>query len=302
MQQKISSKLVVSALACLLCVPVFAGQNKKHNLDIAYEHSKYTYREPHMAYPIKDYGSKNGISVSYMMRSLLSRDYDETDSTFGILDFRYMGGDVKYKGWVGEIDPETWEETNVTPYSQGGLDDYYFEASLKLGQTFQFTDWLGLWPYFGVGWRQLTNHGDEMEDGGYKRVQTYVYIPIGTNLKFDVGEHFAITLNGQFDWMVYGNIYNSFNNRVEFPRVGSFDSISMQQHKGYGLRASVRADLDVGKIGFFAEPFWRYWHIQNSEPWTYIFEEGGEWWKARGGFVEPFNTTHEYGFRVGITF
>lgn len=289
-------EIVVFALACLLCMPAWAKQEKKHNLEIAYEHSSYTYKEPHMEKKVKDSGSKNGVSMRYTMRSLLSSEFDEADPSFAMLDLRYMRGDVKYEGWMGYTDFNTGEEWSE-PYSQSGLDDYYFEAALKAGRILTLgTDRLELWPYLGIGWRQLTNHADELT-GGYKRTQTYVYIPIGTDFKWKVDDRFSLTLNGQFDWLIHGN---NHNDGVLSPDLSEVESISMGQDQGYGLRLSVRADIEAGKVGFFVEPFWRYWHIQNSEEfWLYW---GGDPSQPAICFVEPFNTTREYGLRVGITF
>lgn len=298
-------KLLWLLFAVLIALPASA-QNKKHNLEIAYERSSYTYKEPHMENPIKDYGMKNGVSLLYTMRSVLSRDLNEDDPSFAMLELRYMTGDVKYKGWV-EYTDEYWNSW-IEPFSKSGLRDYYFEAAFKLGRTYQLAAPLELWPYFGIGWRYLTNHAEELGEGGYKRTQTYIYVPIGTNLKWDVSKNVTITLNGQFDWLIHGNNHSD-EVLTDSVVLGTWSqhSLSFSQSQGYGLRASVKAEVDAGKIGFFVEPFWRYWHIQNSD----VVSFAGKFTDDEGNeivipdlirFWEPFNTTHEYGLRVGITF
>ncbi|MBO5910973.1 MAG: hypothetical protein J6Q05_02100 [Elusimicrobiaceae bacterium] len=281
-------KKLVCLLLLAICLPALA-QDKKHNWEIAYEHSKYTYKEPHMANPIKDYGHKNGVSIKYLQRSVLTPgDVTDSDHSFAALDFRYMSGDVTYKGWLKNLD--TGE---VTPNSESGIKDYYFEASLKIGAVYRLADPLDIWPYLGLGWRQLRNHS-EKGIGGYQRTSTYIYLPLGTNLRCKVSDTVSFTLNGQFDVLLHGNQYSRMSD------VWDGDDSSNRQNQGYGIRASVRGDVNLGKVGLFIEPFWRYWHIQNSnEEWFY---EGGDPTKPVLSLVEPFNTTSEWGIRAGITF
>ncbi|MBR2082847.1 MAG: hypothetical protein IJ876_07605 [Elusimicrobiaceae bacterium] len=272
-----------------LGLPASAMQAKKHNLELAYEHSKYTYKEPHMAYPIKDYGHKNGVSIIYTMRSVLSSGYNEEDPSFASLEGRYMGRDVTYKGWM------SYSDGTVEPASAGGLKDYYFEAALKLGRVYQLSQSFGLWPYLGIGWRQLRNHLEDMGEGGYQRTSTYIYLPIGTDLKYTLNDRVTLSVNGQFDILLHGNQYSRMTDLEMF-----MDDASNRQSQGYGIRASAKASVDLGKIGVFMEPFWRYWHIQNSSVETFYYDRdpsnpGLDLW-------EPFNTTHEYGIRAGIMF
>lgn len=282
-------KRMLVFLLCLLSVPAFAGTHaKKHSLEIAYEHSNYTYREPGL---MKLSGPKNGVSVSYLMRSVLSADFNSEDTSFAMLDFRYMDGDTKYDGGY-----MNWDGT-ITPYSEGGLDDYYFEAAFKLGKSFELASPLTLYPYFGIGWRQLRNHMDELASGGYQRTQTYLYIPFGAQVEWDIAPVFTLTFKGEADWMVYGN------NNSEL--VGGYsvydrDSVSFHQSQGYGLRVSAKGQVNLNKIGLFIEPFFRYWHIQNSEEvWFYW---GGDPSSPALSMVEPKNNTKEYGIRLGIAF
>ncbi len=286
-----SKKVVLGVFIGLLCLPSFALENKRHNLEVAYEHSSYTYREPHMANPIKlKSHNKNGVSAVYTMHSVLSTDVIEDDSTFAKLGFRYMGGDVSYDGWL-----QYWDGT-VEPSSAGGLKDYYFEAFLTFGAVYDLgTSWR-VGPHLGIGWRQLRNHLEEMGAGGYQRTSTYIYLPLGSDLKWQLSERTSLTLNGQFDVLLHGNQYSRV---TDLP--GFADDASNRQGEGYGIRVSLKAQTDISKsFGVFIEPFWRYWHIQNSdEEWFYY---NGDPSQPAFPLVEPFNTTHEYGFRVGVAF
>ncbi len=282
-------KLILALLAGLICFPAFAVEHKKHNVEFAYEHSKYTYREPHMANPIKDHGHKNGASIVYTNYSLLSSEYDERDPSFGQIELRYMGGNVDYDGWM------QYTNGTVTPFSASGLKDYYFEAALKVGRVYTLSNPLELAPYLGLGWRQLRNHAEEMGMGGYERTSTYIYLPVGLNFTYAPGERFSLTLNGQFDILLHGNQYSRM---TDIP--GYLDDASNRQDQGFGARVSVKAALDMKGCGLFIEPFWRYWHIQNSnEVWYYYNADPT---MPAFALIEPFNTTHEYGIRAGIMF
>ena len=134
-----------------------------------------------------------------------------------------------------------------------------------------------------------------MGSGGYQRTSTYIYLPLGTNLRYKASEKVSFTLNGQFDVLLHGNQYSRMTDTALFG-----DDSSNRQDKGYGIRVSVRGDVNMGKVGMFVEPFWRYWHIQNSEEqWFY---PGGDPTQPGVSLVEPFNTTTEWGIRAGITF
>lgn len=283
-------KILLAFVAGLMYVSAFALDHNKHNVEFAYEHSKYTYREPHMAYPIKDYGRKNGASIKYTNYSLLSQEYDERDPSFGQIELRYMGGNVDYDGWM------QYSNGTVEPSKSEGLKDYYFEAALKVGRTYYLARPLELAPYLGLGWRQLRNHAEEMGAGGYERTSTYVYMPIGLNLVYAPTESFSLTLNGQFDWLLRGNQYSRM---TDIP--GYLSDSSNRQDQGYGVRVSVKAAVNLSRsMGIFIEPFWRYWHIQNSnEQWYYYNADPT---LPAFALIEPFNTTQEYGIRAGISF
>ncbi len=295
--KKMVKKIMCGVLVLFIGIPV-AAHEKKHSFEVAYETSHYVYREPHMQYRMKLSGRKHGVSAVYTMRSILSENYDENDSSFASIGFRCMTGNVKYTGWL------VYNDGSVEPDSSGGLSDYYLEADIKLGKRYRLSSLWSVDPYLGVGWRELRNDLGPEEEGGYKRTQTYVYIPLGTHLNWKMSERVSLAFNGQFDWMVHGNNNSGL---VGGYQAYNRDSVSFRQGQGYGLRVSAKATMDMGKIGLFVEPFWRYWHIQNSEKQYYdlhyIDDEGEEQIIENYGYYqEPFNTTQEYGVRVGITF
>ena len=112
-------KIVASLVALLVCLPVFA-ELKQHNLEIAYEHSDYGYRGPHMEHPIRDHGRKQGASLVYTRNSVVSQDVTDDDPSFASLELRYMDGKVDYddlpalSGHIKGIKPISQDATTTT--------------------------------------------------------------------------------------------------------------------------------------------------------------------------------------------
>ena len=128
---------------------------------------------------------------------------------------------------------------------------------------------------------------DDLGDSGYRRESTYIYLPVGFNLKQDFSKGWSLSANGQLDVLLSGKQASKGIAEVD---------IHNDQEEGYGLRGSVKLEKQFDKFGIFVEPFIRYWHIQNSEEVLisdayYVYS-----------FIEPKNETREYGLKVGITF
>lgn len=277
-----------------LTSPLFALQDGNGKLEIAYETEGYVYREPHMDYPIKISGRKQGASLTYTRNNLLSAVGMGEDGSFGTLELRYLTGDVDYNGFL-------WDGTPATSNNE---HDYYYEGRLFVGKHMAMGEYFTLSPYFGLGYRYLCNHA-EKSAGGYKRESTYFYMPIGAGLTFHPGDGWSATLSGEFDWMINGN------QRSQMSDVGNFDppyqdwhykDVTNDQEKGFGLRAGFKVEKDFGGFGLFAEPFYRFWKIQNSEVEPLLATNGSETAYTGSGLVEPFNITREYGVKIGVTF
>ncbi len=273
--------------AVLLSVPAFASEEaKRHWFEVSYENADYTYREPHMANTMSLKGRLQGVNAKYTYQGVLSDVLKDADSSFLTLDFRYMGGSVDYDGYMQSGAGDAY------PISHSDIGDYYLEGRLLLGQVFEATDSLSFWPYFGLGYRFLKDHLDKFE-GGYQRESTYIYMPLGLDVKYEFAPTWTIGLGGEFDWLIKGRQMSRMSDVHPL-----YDDTSNRQTQGYGLRFSARLQKDFEYFGIFAEPFWRYWHIQNSdeEPLTVLGLPTGM------GLVEPFNTTKEYGLKVGLVF
>ena len=272
-------KFISIIILIIIALPAFA-QDKKQSLYIAYENSDYGYKEPALQYPPHWTGRMQGISAEYIRRSVMT-DGDEvsqSDNSFFAVELRYMQGKVDYDGYL-------WDGT---PARSENITDYYMEGALKAGYVYNFGEsGFALWPYAGLGGRFLTDKLDEGGSGGYRRESTYIYIPVGFNLNKQMGGGFSLTLNAQGDILLSGR---------QISKIDGIDNVHNTQDEGYGLRASLRIQRDFGGFGIFAEPFYRYWHIQTSEPQYY----------TDGYYVytltEPKNETREAGIKIGIMF
>lgn len=285
---------------------------KKHNLEIGLEYSDYKYREPHMDHPISIAGKKQGVNVKYTRNSVTSSQVTPEDPTFASLEFRYMNGKADYNGWWShsvEVAPGVYEN-EYTPLEIENEKDFYMDFAFKFGRYYQVTASSKLWPYIGFAYRFLQNGKDQYVDMGngemgflYKRTSHYFYAPLGANWALDMSDSVRLTFNAEFDWLLRG-LQNSHLGE------GASRESSVKQDKGYGLRASVRLEKDMGKWGIFIEPFWRYWKIQNSKKdyFLAVDEYGNPIIDPGTGYYlwyvlqEPFNDTREYGLRAGITF
>ena len=281
-------KILVIGVLLGLGVVCFA-EDKMHNFQVAYEMSNYKYSEPKVmnlkAMP------KYGFSLQYMRRSVLSREWLEEDPSFAILDFRYMIGDVDYKGAL----------LDGTPLSVSNLKDYYIELGLRLGKEYDLGLAWRIAPYFGLGYRRLTNHLEEAGTIGYLRESRYVYMPFGMNLRYTTEYGTNVMLNTEIDWLLRGSQYSGVMHDALIIGSDTYDLAGNRnkQDQGYGLRTSLKLEKSWEKIGLFVEPFIRYWHIQNSNIEAKEIVGTG---LALDGFYEPKNWTYEYGLKAGITF
>lgn len=272
-------KITLMIVLFIIALPVFA-QDKKQSLFISYENSDYGYKEPALQYPPHWSGRMQGVSAEYIRRSAMSdgEEVSESDKSFFAVELRYMQGKVDYNGYL-------W---NGTPSRADDITDYYMEGILKAGYTYDFgQSGFSLWPYAGLGGRFLTDKLDESGPSGYRRESTYIYIPVGFNLRKQMGSSFSLTLNAQGDILLSGR---------QISKIEGTGNVHNTQDEGYGLRAGLRIQYNFGTFGIFAEPFYRYWHIQNSEPQYY----------TDGYYIytllEPKNETREAGVKIGIVF
>jgi len=257
-------KLLFCLSVLLLASPLFALNGGLEKWEIAYEGEGYSYREPHMEYPISLKGYHQGASIKYMTAGA-----GGSVNSLGILEGRFLTGKTDYDGYL-------W---NGTPSTADDITDWYVELRGLYGYKMG-NERVSLTPYIGFGYRFLSNNMDK-DDSGYRRESTYYYVPIGFSLRSGT-DNASIAFTGEFDWLVYGNQYS-----------GLYDGVNNLQEKGFGLRGGIKFSAGSESFNVFVEPFYRFWKIQNSDVVMV---------SPTNGLLEPFNISREYGIKAGIAF
>lgn len=260
-------KIILFVLALMSVTPVFA-QTKTHNLEIGYELANYKYKEPGLMNLRSE--NKQGVSATYTYMG-------GSGYLFGV-DFRYLQGDVDYHGGTWDGDPFTADD----------LRDYYFEAALKTGRNYALSEHTYLAAYTGLGWRQLRNHLEDSGEGGYLRQSTYLYLPLGAHVIYEIPNQWRFRLTAEVDCLLRGQQISDFED---------MGKITNDQTSGWGGRLSFKVERMIGQVGLFIEPFFRYWEIEDSDAVRiHVIGEGDLY------LQEPKNKTREYGLKVGVSF
>ncbi len=256
----------------------------KHLFEIDAEKFYFRYREPNV---MKETGTMHGIYSHYTYRPLP-----------GDMLYTKMMNLYKIEGRYsfGEVDYEAVDGAKIK-----NIDDWSAEVRGIFGKEFI------TWPtatilYSGAGYRYLNDNpsGRLSRVGntvryGYQREANYYYLPIGFQFSNRLNDNWSVAINGEYDWFVYGlqRSHTSDGNRFISTRN---DDIENQQHRGYGLRGSLKIAWESDIIDLVLEPFARYWNIEDSEV-VRAFVDG-----AFSNFIEPKNNTIETGLKVGLQF
>ena len=256
------------------------------SFSVAFETSNYGYREPHMDGPMHLSGMMYGVSARLASYSLL-KDQLGLNKSFTALEAIYMTGKVDYDGYLQDSFGNI-----VAPFQEKGINDWYIDVRALGGRRIDITKTWYLELFAGLGYRFLRDEQQKKSDMGYLRESNYIYAPLGLNLAWKTSDTFKITASGEFDWLLEGTQKSDFGDAL----------LENTQREGWGVRASLKLEQDLGAVAVFVEPFYRYWKIQNSDFDYYgIVDIGGGNYSYVGG-IEPFNITREYGVKIGIAF
>ncbi len=154
-------------------------------------------------------------------------------------------------------------------------------------------------PYAGIAYRLLVD--DLPGDSGYRREQSYIYVPIGIEVTVVVIGPWTVGLQAEYDLFIRGE-----NNSES--DLGGIDA-NLEQDSGEGFRASLHFERSIkGRgtrpVGIVIEPFFEYWDVDESDPDTDLltFVDGGESFSGEITYFEPANNTKIYGLRAGFIF
>jgi len=184
-----------------------------------------------------------------------------------------------------------------TDYTGSGTkdDDPYYYAELRgtFGKDFD-KDSYGLSPYFGIGFRYsrddlrgVTSTGAV----GYRRESRYLYIPVGVTHRLALKSSARLSTTLEFDFLLQGRQKSYLSDAF-----ASAPDLTNKQDSGYGVRASVYYERANWSFG----PWFRYWHIDQSDTAPATVTVSGS--TVTTFFFEPKNKTTEIGFRVAYRF
>jgi len=258
--------------------------DKKHQINMDWEISTIKYEEPNV---MEDKGVMNGIAGSYIYRP----SYGELLYNRYVNTYRFDG---KY-GW-GKVD---YEASNGATLDD--IDDYMFEFRGIVGSEYDAFPY-DLFIYSGFGYRYLNDDTGGMisyvgSTGyyGYEREANYYYLPLGIEVSNKLKNNWKIIFNGEYDIFLYGKQISHLSDGDPFIPTNN-DDLENEQHKGYGIRGSVKVIKDFGLVSFSVEPFVRYWNIEQSDI-ERAYVDG-----AYSCFVEPENNSLETGVKLGLLF
>lgn len=256
----------------------------KHDFSLSIEAMKYFYKEPngtqdeysrqHGAAWMDNTGYLFGIGGSYRLTL--------KDKLFIQPEGRILYGKHDYRNGCKE---DVWLKTKREEPA------LLYETRLLTGGRIPLISQLTLSPYTGIGYRFKNDDSEKVKcnDGsvrGYYRKSNYVYIPFGAYVDYTINDAWAVSLKGEYDWMIKGWQY------TRSPRL--YKPSTNKQPNGYGLKGEVSVSYLYKKIKFSVSPYVHYWNIRNSEVVNFPYPYGG----AR----EPYNITWESGMKLGISF
>ena len=227
---------------------IFAEPLKVHTWGLGTEISHITYEEPDV---MKGKGMMYGVVASYAYHSKLMLKAE---------------GKFSY----GQVD---YYSTNT-----GTMEDIYdYMLELRGLGGWDFLVWdddivfAYITPYTGIGYRYLNDDLSGMTSStgaiGYERESNYLYSPIGIEAAItELENNWTLGAMVEYDLFWYGVQRSHLEDFI----VG-LDTLDNDQHKGWGIRGSIKIQNEWEKMGLIIEPFIRYWNIGKSEetPITY---------------------------------
>lgn len=156
-------------------------------------------------------------------------------------------------------------------------------------------------PYFGFGYRYLKDRGNgeaNIVGGtlyyGYDRKSHYYYLPVGCDLRINVSKDWEIDPNIEYDILLQGWQKSFLSDGNQFGADNT--DVANHQDKGYGLRGSVKFLKRGARVDFYVEPYFRFWHIADSQAAIGRLDGETALWE------EPDNNTIEAGTKFGVQF
>ena len=313
METNVVKVLLTAGLAALISSHAMAqsdaGLATATGHDVSVRISSYTYTEPG-ALSI----SIDGVKVGGEYTGTWSAD--KRRHWFAQVDVSGAMGNATYTGWCSPflIKPNGASPNGyaldfgaASPCSETGDRDWYLEGRIFAGKDFIGRKWA--WsPRGGLGLRHLSN--GTTGTSGY-RTDEYVYVPVGMTTRTRVASHGLLSVDLEFDWLLQGwqktrgsalggGDVRATTTAPAFT-IDGFSDVSFSQPGGWALR--VGAKYQVTRR-WSVQPFYVHWNVTASQTsdQTVTFTVNRVTAHERIGFYEPFNTTDEFGIKLGLHF
>ena len=275
-------------LACLLCLQALPlsflraeSSRPVVPFEIGPELFHYAYEEPGV---MKTSGLMVGLSGAVTCRapeSIRVIDYFRIEASAA-------KGSVDYSSAKGSIN---------------GIDDTLFEAKALIGKEMYSGEKSAVTFFSGFGYRQLhDNGGGKVTSNGnpyYDRESSYSFIPVVLELSPVKPDGWGLGGAVEYDYFL-GGMQESELTDADNSGYTYSDDLKNRQHDGYGLRVSLKATKKFHACSLFIEPFLRYWKIGTSDQDAIVeYFYGAPNTRA---YVEPENSTTQYGLKVALLF
>ncbi|MBF0593638.1 MAG: hypothetical protein HQL22_01575 [Candidatus Omnitrophica bacterium] len=224
------------------------------------------------------------------------------------LEGRLAAGLVKYEGLLADTDTGDIVGTETAT----NIKDWVGELRALVSKRVPIGDNVQVAPYSGVGYRYLKDaHGSippMNSDGmnvlsGYDRESNYFYIPIGADIKLQCKNGWGLGLNLEYDHLIEGKQRSHLEQLKDTNGTTyGFSTVENTQKKGFGVRGSVKISKELAnnKLSIYAEPYYRYWSIDQSDLQPTSGTLGGK--PKNDSWYEPKNETQEVGLQAGVIF
>ena len=243
------------------------GLRTRPGAELGVNAAYYKYEEPDLAVTEKGYNA--GIDFAYT--AIPKNDW-------------FVRGDASFAYGRNDYTGSGTKDDN--PYR-------YAELRGTFGKDFE-RDRYSLSPYAGIGYRYsrddlqgLTSTGA----AGYRRESQYLYIPLGVTHRMGLKASARLSTTLEFDYFLQGR-QKSYLSDVS----PLLPNLTNDQNEGYGWRGSIYYEKGNWSIG----PWFHYWHIDQSETAAATVVVSGI--PVTTYYVEPKNTTTEFGIRFGYRF
>lgn len=238
-----------------------AERNWFVGLSPAYWH----YAEPGL---MREFGKLYGFSAAYV------HSYAE-DLQSAKFEFDFLGGTITYDG--------RFQDPPV-PVKSDSKDRYWLLKSTfgwnKEAESFNYA------PYIGFAFRSMN---DRIQGtGGYERNILQIYIPLGVELKRELGGGWTGAILGEIDVLLSGTVTSHLEDAV-----AGAPTIENHQSSGFGYHFALTARYPMTSFTLRIQPYFQYWRVDDSDIVPI---------SATQGVMEPSNKSRLVGLRIGAEF